>query len=90
MENQKVCDRAETRFQVFSTAVPFTPCSKHILFYGLGMCDCTTERYKIYGEFIISRMDSEATSLGRRECLELAGMLCAVEISRQLQNRPKH
>lgn len=80
----------ETRFQVFSITVPFTPCSRHILFYGLGMCDCTTETDKIYGEFVISRMDSEATGLGRRECLELAGMLCSVEINRQLQNRPKH
>lgn len=53
MENEKVCDRAETRFQVFSGTVPFTPCSKHTMFYGLGMCDCTSERDKIYGKFII-------------------------------------
>lgn len=76
MKNQKVCDRAETKFQVFSITVPFTPCSKHITFHGSGMCDCTLERDKIYGKFIISSMDYEATVLGRRECLELVGMLC--------------
>lgn len=76
MENQKACDRAETRLQVFSVTVPFTPCSRPVMFYGLVMCDCTSERVKICGKLIISSMDYEATVLGRRECLELAAMLC--------------
>jgi len=67
MENQKVYDRAETRFQVSSVTVPFTPCSKHIMFYGLGMCDCTSGRIKTYGKFIISSMDYEATVFGKSE-----------------------
>lgn len=52
------------RFQVFGVTVPFTPCSKHIMFYGLGMCDCTLERDKIYGKFVISSEDYDATLLG--------------------------
>lgn len=69
MENQKVCHRAETRVQVFGTTVPFMTC-----FMGLVMCDCISESDKIYGKCIIS--NNEATVLGRKGCLELAGMLC--------------
>lgn len=47
----------------FGIAVPFTPYSKHIMFYGFGMCDSNPENDRIYGTFIISGAGWDAVPL---------------------------
>lgn len=51
MENQKVCDRAETRVQVFGITVLLVTCFMDLV------CMTISESDKIYGKYIISSMD---------------------------------